>query len=57
MREKVVLCLCLVLVFSVSAFADWIEEDGHKMHFPQLPNVVGWDVNATNPVPLKLTRK
>jgi hypothetical protein len=29
--------------------ADWEPADGHKMHFPQLPDEAGWDVNATYP--------
>jgi hypothetical protein len=24
----------------------------HKMHFPQLPDLIGWDVNATSPIVL-----
>ena len=35
-----------------AATADWVPEDGHKMHFPQLPNTSGWDVNATQPAVL-----
>ena len=31
------------------AVADWTPADGHKMHFPQLPDANGWDVLATNP--------
>jgi hypothetical protein len=27
------------------AVADWSEGDGYKMHFPQLPDPVGWDVD------------
>jgi hypothetical protein len=27
----------------------WMPGDDHKMHFPQLPDTVGWDVNATFP--------
>lgn len=30
----------------------WEPGDGHKMHFPQLPDEAGWDVNATYPVTL-----
>ncbi|MDD3493568.1 MAG: hypothetical protein PHZ19_08760, partial [Candidatus Thermoplasmatota archaeon] len=30
--------------------ADWEEGDDHKMHFPQLPDPQGWDVNATWPL-------
>lgn len=26
--------------------------DNHKMHFPQMPNVLGWDVMATEPIVL-----
>lgn len=29
--------------------ADWDPGDGHKMHFPQLPDEEGWDVYATFP--------
>ncbi len=28
---------------------DWNPGDEHKMHFPQLPDEAGWDVNATFP--------
>ncbi|UCD93871.1 MAG: hypothetical protein JSU69_08875, partial [Candidatus Zixiibacteriota bacterium] len=31
---------------------DWQPGDPHKMHFPQLPDEAGWDVNATYPVVL-----
>jgi hypothetical protein len=31
----------------VPALADWDPGDGHKMHFPQLPDPYGWDVNIT----------
>jgi hypothetical protein len=51
-RKLLLLSLALILVLSTTAVADWVPDDGHKMHFPQLPNVVGWDVNATNPVVL-----
>ncbi|TFH58912.1 MAG: hypothetical protein E4G91_09210, partial [Candidatus Zixiibacteriota bacterium] len=40
------------LLALVSANGDWDVGDDHKMHFPQLPNVNGWDVNATQPVVL-----
>jgi len=29
------------------ALADWQPGDGHKMHYPQLPDPDGWDVRAT----------
>jgi len=28
-------------------WADWDPGDGHKMHFPQMPDPNGWDVNMT----------
>jgi len=28
--------------------ADWDPGDGHKMHFPQLPDPEGWDVRISN---------
>jgi hypothetical protein len=41
----------LVLLVAVApVLADWAPGDGHKMHWPQLPDPVGWDVNATWPV-------
>jgi hypothetical protein len=40
------------LLALVSANGDWDLGDDHKMHFPQLPNPMGWDVNATQPMVL-----
>ena len=34
-----------VLVGASAARADWRVGDGHKMHFPQLPDLDGWDVS------------
>ena len=31
---------------------EWKPGDPHKMHYPQLPDEAGWDVNATAPVML-----
>jgi hypothetical protein len=36
-----------ILAFAVPALADWDEGDGHKMHYPQLPDPNGWDVRNT----------
>lgn len=44
--------VALAWLIAVPVFADWVPADGHKMHFPQLPDVNGWDVNATAPVVL-----
>jgi hypothetical protein len=38
--------LCLAVLVS-PAVADWDEGDGHKMHYPQLPDENGWDVRNT----------
>jgi hypothetical protein len=35
-----------------AALADWTPADGHKMHYPQLPDPEGWDVRATAPLVL-----
>jgi len=31
---------------------NWEPGDPHKMHYPQLPDTMGWDVNATFPIQL-----
>ncbi len=52
-RTLFALALGMALVLAgVPALADWSPQDGHKMHFPQLPDEQGWDVNAGNPVVL-----
>ena len=38
-----------LFLFSASLRADWNEGGPHKMHYPQLPNPNGWDVNCTAP--------
>jgi len=42
----------LVISASTVVLADWVPDDGHKMHFPQLPDEAGWDVSATVPLVL-----
>jgi len=44
-----ILTLCGVMMLASPVLADWKPDDGHKMHFPQLPDEDGWDVNATYP--------
>lgn len=46
---KKIICLLIIMSFAGFAMADWDPVDGHKMHYPQLPDPTGWDVNATNP--------
>jgi hypothetical protein len=51
MRKKIIgifVCTLLILAStSLTTLADWEPGDGHKMHWPQLPNPFGWDVDAT----------
>jgi len=41
--------LTLMVLPSTPVFADWDEGDDFKMHFPQLPDPLGWDVSASAP--------
>ena len=47
MRKKIIgIFVCMLLIGATTvAIADWEEGDGHKMHFPQLPDPYGWDVD------------
>ncbi len=52
MRSKnsaIVAVLGLLSFLALPALADWDPGDPFKMHFPQLPDPTGWDVNATYP--------
>jgi hypothetical protein len=51
MRRLLVLGACGILVawLTVPVMADWDPSMGYKMHFPQLPDLNGWDVDATYP--------
>ena len=50
MSSKVLsISLAVLLLAGATAWADWNVGDGDKMHFPQLPDEEGWDVNATFP--------
>ena len=38
--------VCMLLIGTTGvAVADWAPGDGYKMHYPQLPDPTGWDVN------------
>lgn len=41
--------LAVVALAATPVLGDWFPADGHKMHWPQLPDPLGWDVNATFP--------
>ena len=43
MKKILIVFLC-IFFSSAYAFADWDPGDGHKMHYPQLPDPNGWDV-------------
>jgi len=48
-RFRTVLALGVCVLCATAAWADWDPGQPHKMHFPQLPDPAGWDVNATYP--------
>jgi len=55
MRSILIALIAVALVvgyMATPAVAHWVPADGCKMHFPQLPDSIGWDVNATWPVVL-----
>lgn len=55
MRRIILILAAVTFVVGFSAttaVGDWKQGDGHKMHFPQLPDEAGWDVNATKPLVL-----
>lgn len=58
MKKKIVGILVCTLLIAASTtligttVADWDPDDGHKMHFPQMPDPNGWDVHATAPIEL-----
>lgn len=49
MRKSTSCAIAILCLAAAPALADWVPGDGHKMHFPQLPDTDGWDVNATFP--------
>ncbi len=42
-------CVIVGLAATMAARADWVPGDPYKMHFPQLPDPTGWDVDFTFP--------
>lgn len=41
--------VAVVCLLAAPAWADWKPGDPYKMHYPQLPDPLGWDVMATQP--------
>lgn len=50
LRKYLLMIAGLVLIAYLPLAADWEPADGHKMHFPQLPDETGWAVSATQPL-------
>ena len=50
MKKLQSIFMAVVILLSVVGVANahWNLGDGHKMHFPQLPDPNGWDVYATS---------
>jgi len=52
LAELLIPTIVLVLLLAPVSLAHWQEGDSYKMHFPQLPDEDGWDVNASYPARL-----
>lgn len=48
--RSLALALLALMVLAVPVLADWNPGEGHKMHFPQLPDPNGLDVNFRTPL-------
>ena len=46
MKTKSLLTTAAFLFGITAAQADWFPGDDHKMHYPQLPDPDGWDINV-----------
>jgi hypothetical protein len=49
MKLTLTFAVTAVLLVVGPALADWFPGEPYKMHYPQLPDPFGWDVNATYP--------
>jgi len=47
MFKRILAFAFVAILLTGSVAADWIPTDGHKMHFPQTPDSVGWNVEAS----------
>jgi hypothetical protein len=48
-RSVISIVTVMVLALTSAVWADWKEGDPYKMHYPQLPDPNGWDVNFSAP--------
>jgi len=49
MKMRTLLTISAVICTAITAQADWDPGDGHKMHYPQLPDPNGWNVKVDGP--------
>ncbi len=49
MSKVLNISIAIVLLLAGTVLADWFPGDDYKMHYPQLPDPFGWDVNANDP--------
>ena len=42
------MAVVVLMLLGAPASADWAVGDGHKMHYPQPPDPIGWDIDMTN---------
>ncbi len=42
---KSITCIIFTILIALPVLADWDEGGPHKMHYPQLPDPNGWDIN------------
>jgi hypothetical protein len=48
--KKLIVTTCLCVLFTANfSLADWDPGDPNKMHYPQLPDPLGWDIYAAAP--------
>jgi hypothetical protein len=45
--KNLLLSVLILFVATCTVQADWDPGDGHKMHYPQLPDPNGWDIDVT----------
>ncbi|MGA2916197.1 MAG: GEVED domain-containing protein [Sedimentisphaerales bacterium] len=43
--KKIVFVIVSILCLAPVMYADWDQGDPYKMHFPQMPNPTGWDID------------
>jgi hypothetical protein len=46
--SRITSLIVICALAATAAFADWDLNGPHKMHFPQLPDSTGWDVNVSD---------